>query len=334
MVPSRTDYVKKYAFNIACWNINGLTNEKMNDEEFRLLISKFDCVILLKTFQLKCDNIKDYYTFCLPAKKVSARGRPMGGTVIVTKPETRKLMSILKSKCETFCWLKFTKEKLNLDKGLFVCAAYIPPIDSSSRRNQNQNDKYEQFDILQEENLYYSTFGETIIMGDLNARVGNISDILLTYDKLENVTVDNNEYIYKNINNEIRARNIRDNIVNQYGKRICEICRQSENGLHILNGRTVGDLNGQFTCFRPNGRSTVDLALVNYDLLHHLRYFKVHLPSLLSDHSPISLSLKCHQNHMIISTEAGESAPLGFRWDPHCTDAFKAALKLPEIKLP
>ena len=144
--------MNKYSLNIACWNINGLDDDKLTDKDFEAFICKYDCVILLETFISNNKNIKQFHTYCLPAKKVARRGRSMGGTIILTKPDIRKHISFFKSKCDTFCWIKFERLYFSLRKDLYVCAAYIPPITSSSRTNDEN--KYIQFDILQEEHVF------------------------------------------------------------------------------------------------------------------------------------------------------------------------------------
>lgn len=45
-------------------------------------------------------------------------------------------------------------------------------------------------------------------------------------------------------------------LINNSGKILLNLCRES--GLRILNGRTVGDLQGNFTCITYNGCSVVD----------------------------------------------------------------------------
>ena len=47
-----------------------------------------------------------------------------------------------------------------------------------------------------------------------------------------------------------------NNVVNQSGRWLLDRC--IDNQLYILNGRTLGDLIGQYTCHTPRGSSTVD----------------------------------------------------------------------------
>ena len=58
-----------------------------------------------------------------------------------------------------------------------------------------------------------------------------------------------------------------------------------QTGLRILNGRTTGDLLGQFACHTPNGCSVVDFFIVSENLFNNISFFKVsNLLADLSDH--------------------------------------------------
>ena len=62
--------------------------------------------------------------------------------------------------------------------------------------------------------------------------------------------------------------------------------------LRIPNGRKLGDFDGKFTCFKPNGKSVVDYAIVSQSHYSNIVYFGVSPPNQLSDHALISLSIK------------------------------------------
>jgi hypothetical protein len=126
--------------------------------------------------------------------------------------------------------------------------------------------------------------GNVAIMGDMNARVSVKADFL---------DENGNEYLNLPTNycvDKVRTvRNNMDKISNKYGNSLLNICKNLQ--LRILNGRCPGDLLGQTTCFQHNGASTVDLAIVNEKLVKDIAYFYVSPPSILSDHSPISIRI-------------------------------------------
>ena len=91
-------------------------------------------------------------------------------------------------------------------------------------------------------------------------------------------------------------------VVNQTGRWLIEKC--VDNQLYILNGRTLGDLMGQFTCHTPRG-------------IHSMN---VHDLSIFSDHCMISVKLKlfsehCYDNEVNLRAHSSMSfAPDRFVW--------------------
>ena len=60
-------------------------------------------------------------------------------------------------------------------------------------------------------------------------------------------------------------------------------------GIHILNGRTSGDLNGELTCYTANGSSLVDYTIVSTALFNRILKFEIgnedqftHLPQVFT----------------------------------------------------
>ena len=118
----------------------------------------------------------------------------------------------------------------------------------------------------------------------MNARTGsNISDFIASDDNQYAPTAD--DYV---IDKSVRCRKSMDNTVNEYGKRLVDMCKYSR--LRLLNGRTFGDLTGQVTCFQWNGCSVVDYFIADEDLLGFIEYFRVHdFKGCLSNHCKISV---------------------------------------------
>ena len=50
--------MNKYSLNIACWNINGLNDNKLTDKDFEAFICKYDCY-------LSCGELMPYPWHCL-----------------------------------------------------------------------------------------------------------------------------------------------------------------------------------------------------------------------------------------------------------------------------
>ena len=64
-----------------------------------------------------------------------------------------------------------------------------------------------------------------------------------------------------------------DATVNPNGKKLLGICKNLR--LSCANGRTPGDMLGNFTCFTSRGCSAVDLVLANQDLVECITRLKV-----------------------------------------------------------
>ena len=127
-------------------------------------------------------------------------------------------------------------------------------------------------------------------MGDFNARKGKLLDS----------SVDSNNDFHLTDISEIADISVGaqafvkmhslDQTVNKYGRCLVNLC--NSNDLSILNGRTRGDMLGKFTCYKSNGSSVIDYAIVSSDLMKQVTYFSVLPLSVYSCHCPISFALK------------------------------------------
>ena len=59
--------------------------------------------------------------------------------------------------------------------------------------------------------------------------------------------------------------------------------------MYILNGRTLGDLQGKPTCFSPKGKSVVDYFICSQNIMPKIIKFHVNNLTVFSDHCPIEL---------------------------------------------
>lgn len=117
-----------------------------------------------------------------------------------------------------------------------------------------------------------------IIIGDPNCRTG------CTGNAIDPVEFDNSRLASR--------RSSMDIITSSRGKSLLRFT--GEEGLVILNGRSIGDPNGSFTFMSPaSGRSVIDLCLCSFPLVSYISDFTV-LPLFTgSDHLPIQVSVDC-----------------------------------------
>ena len=151
---------------ISTWNVHGL-GDKINDNLFLQHINS-DINILLETWKGTDEafSIPGYNCMCKIRKKNKRARRPSGGILILYKNTLNKGITHIKNgtKSNNRMWIKLNKTFFGLNEDVYLCAVYIPPINS----NHFDND----FSILEEEINFFSDKGNIILAEDLNARTG------------------------------------------------------------------------------------------------------------------------------------------------------------------
>ena len=160
---------------------------------------------------------------------------------------------------------------------------YIPPQNSSVTQIDHIGDACSSLDILQKEVDLYDTKGDIALIGDFNSRTGNIQEVL--HDIADMTDIHHQEII---LDNKIPNRRNEDLTVNQYGKHLLNVIEQAH--MIILNGRSLGDLQGSKTCHKYNGSSTVDYMIVSSGIWNKVITFRVLENDWYTDHSPLA----CH----------------------------------------
>ena len=110
-----------------------------------------------------------------------------------------------------------------------------------------------------------------------------------------------------------------------------EFCKST--GLRILNGRVIGDLAGNFTCYSRNCiyPSVIDYSLVCGSLFNHIEYFRVLPLHYTSIHciTSTSLRLRHYQSHNDDETLTDLHA---FKWSKENAQTFVDSLNSEQIK--
>lgn len=177
---------------------------------------------------------------------------------------------------------------------LYILFLYMRPAYSSRSVITNENEVYT---ILYEKISEIRNNGELIILGDLNARTGVLSEVSEAFDFEEDIitgeivlsetTIDDNDFISHDL--QVVRKN-KDPKTNDYGHLLIKLCQLS--GLFICNGRLKGDEEGCLTYTDKKGKSTIDYAVLSKGLMNNASEFHVLLPSVFSDHNPICLFMK------------------------------------------
>ena len=297
----------------------------MKDEIFLRHINQHDIIALLETHCPKDKSV------CVPGyfthqSHVTYHGkREIGGIALLIKTELKHDVTVIKDK-EDFIWFKLNKSFFNLERDLYICAAYIPPEQSKYLKHKNDLDILTQ---ITEDIANFSENGHILLMGDLNARTAEMQDYI-SEDSDKFLSTDTTDY---RVDQQLGRRLSQDKLQNVplRGKQLIDLCVQSR--LRILNGRCLGDTFGYFTCHKSNGSSVVDYMIVNEELLNRIVYFKVHpLAGTLSDHCMISLLLKSNFNTLNTGRQNTLSAGPIYLWKDGDVAKFQEALASPDIQ--
>ena len=147
-----------------------------------------------------------------------------------------------------YFWLhfsNFTPDKIDM----YIACIYMRPqcVDCDTTFSCLQDDVA----TIQAQN------GHILIAGDLNARTGNLSDVLcLESDHLPVHDI----ALETQLPRSIPTRTNADGVINSQGRSLLSFCCTTD--MFILNGRVHGDLAGNATCFAYNGgTSSVDISL-------------------------------------------------------------------------
>ena len=277
------------------FNVEGLESMLL-DPAFNNLINLHDICILVETMR-KDDsklNLENFWDVSQVRPKDKKMGRYAGGITILVKSHLHKGVKVAHNS-EGLLWIRLRKDFFKLQNDIFVCATYIPPQSSKSAMSKTDY----MADLLSTTNSFLRQ-GNVVIAGDLNARMGSENNNTETEIPLLNDILPQSAVAPK-----ITERSCCDQVINQHGRKLTQICNDLE--LHVANGRTPGDLLGNFTCYTNNGSSTVDLVIADQQTIHSIKYLKVMPPEYTSVHAPISFKLKCD---VLVPLKKDSSIPL------------------------
>ena len=327
---------------IGSWNLNGVWQRinsfrynKLHNPEVMNLISKKQIFGLIETHHKANEvgdlHITDYkcYSICRPKSKKVKNHKPSGGLAVYVHCSIKAGVSKVPMGGTECIILKLRKDFFGTPSDIYLCFAYCVPSNSSVLINNScmPHDVYE--DLLDKLNQCGGD-GQFLLLGDMNARTQNMADFIRNEDN-EHVPVPPPQ-MYETDTVETKVRNNMDDGFNSYGPKFIELCKTVP--LRILNGRVLGDLFGNYTCFTPRGNSTVDYAAASPSLFRSVRYFSVSsLMPHLSDHTPIELALKVKIYSSIEpSNYTLLPKPDKVSWDRQLSDKFKFLLESPDCK--
>ena len=260
---------------IASWNINGFSIDKINEV---LLAKNFDIFGIVESWTSRESNISlpGYIHISSQAvKSRGKRGRRSGGLIVYYKKELSKMITKINNS-NNFIWLKLNKSQTGLDEDIYLGTVYLKPRTSSVSPEHDNI-----IENLRNSIHDFSQKGKIILMGDFNARTAELNDFVT----LDNVSYQNcHEYLPTDYTTDIQLpqRQNMDFIINEQGKCLIDLCIESK--IRILNGRVMGDSLGSYTYYSSQGKSCIDYVISSENIVHMFNFINVLPPNELSDH--------------------------------------------------
>ncbi|UYV70007.1 hypothetical protein LAZ67_7001452 [Cordylochernes scorpioides] len=121
----------------------------------------------------------------------------------------------------------------------------------------------------------------------------------------------------------ITERKARDLIISQLAEGLLEFLE--DNSLTIINGRSTGDREGDFTYVSKRGSSTIDYCIVSQGILEKISDFRIET-QMYPDHLPLILKLTV-QNTYENKSKGEEYGVTRYRWTAEGIKTFKQELK-------
>ena len=293
------------------WNINdsrtSSEGSKAGDSDFTSVLTNHDIFCLQETKD--CFTIPNYS--CFNSNRPDSRS---GGVCIGIKKSLAKGVAQFKTRgSHDIIGVTLKAKFFNLSQDLVILNVYNSPNNSSyTVRKQLQGDSefVPTLDALEDILLSIPPNRSVLLVGDFNARSGNLEDThqQSLYPGCSDLVWDT-EYP-----SNLPNRSNKDGSTNANGRTLLQLAKSAN--LIILNGRTVGDIFGDFTCYKYNGASVVDYMCASSDLYDYVKFMKVMEFTIFSDHRPLSAAIcaDASTNAKLQSLSQYMDAPKPFNW--------------------
>lgn len=259
---------KEKILQILSFNVHGLSNKILFPKFFDYL-NKFDIFALYETHVISenSNEIVDRYgkffsgfeLKWITATKLSRYGRPIGGILLGYKKDLiQQNINISFKNTNEVNYIKIKNNEFIIN----FLPIYL-----------RLESWYNDFEVVKRFCLE-NDLSNLILAGDMNVRIGEEQTIPEEF-LLENPAL-------------AAARCSKDKIINRRGRDFLNFAQDC--GLIILNGRTLGDAQGDFTYVSVMGQSVIDLVGISVGVAQKILNMTVD-GQIYSDHMPIKLEL-------------------------------------------
>lgn len=333
------------SINILSWNLKGFkqkidgdTINKLKDQEVIDFLDKYDIVLLEETHMDKKDEEDIFlpgfskpHNFPRPKRKQAISSS--GGISLFIKENLGLKTKLLPRSSSDIVWMQIcTQSNKQSEPDIFLGCVYIPPEHSSF--GKDFTDKL--WDNLETDLEELSAQGSILLMGDFNARTGELIDYVEFDDDNLRYSLPSNY-----VTDSLHRRLSMDKTVHKYGRKLVNI--SLNNNLFILNGRSLGDIYGKFTCYTPQGPSVVDYFLCSQELFKDVMHMKVKDLQIFSDHCPLELKIRLPYSYrnpkenfkskdFRKKNNEKENIEELYLWNDNSNDKLQHTLNLPNFK--
>ena len=293
---------------ILSWNIHdSITSKegpKTNDPDFIQVLTQSMIFCLQETKQEV--TLQNYE--CFNSTRPDSRS---GGVCIGVHRSLSKEVKLLETDCPDFQALTVYP---NDEKSKFTIINIYDSPEQSSYKAKCKGEyscgtqRMTTLEQLLEFKSKNPRIGEIILVGDLNARTGN-----LNYDPDDEENDDDPEGVPSSHPIE-GNRSSQDRVVNGRGALLLDFLACCK--LSILNGCSLGDILGEFTSVNYHGASVVDYMAATPNLLDSIKSFQVLDLTKFSDHKPILCKLDQQSNltDPEVLLESLVDVPKSYKW--------------------
>ena len=267
---------------IISWNIqssNDTEGNKFKRKEFVNILNQGDILCLQEVRQ--ANKIPGFRS-----KHNLRDGTNSGGVSINYRNSLDKGIEEIKNyKMDDLIICKLRKNFFNLEKDIFIVNAYVTPHNSLAKVKRDGKEMLLEISEIVNE---LKAKGGLILCGDFNARISDNPGLIIHDD-------DNNHLQLPDdyVPDELTPRNSQDQFKNAFCTNFLSLVKN--NGLRILNGRTLGDLSGAYTCIKPRGCSVVDYFATTSEVTENVIFLEVLPFTHFSDHCPVQLTMKTNK---------------------------------------
>ncbi|CAG2246849.1 unnamed protein product [Mytilus edulis] len=242
-----------------------------------------------------------------------------GGIAIGYKKYLEHYITVIESECPFVFWFSVKKEIFDFQENVIFGITYIPPENTNYASDEAFSEIEFEFQNFSKNNDYMC------LLGDFNSRTATLKDFHeiedtddTQFNDISDINVFSDICILDDMNIS-RCRKNPDTIVNKYGRKLIEFCKN--NNMFILNGRFGKDSIGRMTC---KNKSVVDYIICTCNVLENILDFEVQeFCRLFSDvHSPLSLTLSC-KNKKHSDLETNNFTPKIGKWKCEKTLDFR-----------